>query len=291
MIARRQSSLCLISLLVPAVVLFGACGAPPPPVAPSPAAPPPAAAAPRGERAAPATTPQESPAPPPPAQPPTAAAAPAAPPPNATPAQTSEAPKPAAVAEKTGEAVYYDPQGRGACSLTFNKQAGVASVPNVIYKNIEACGQCIEVSGPAGSTVIMVVDRCNNCADNMMVISKPAFDKIAGESSKGREEIRWKPARCDVQGNIELRIKKTSSAYWTAIQARNHTWAVKSMAFKRDGQWVEMTRSNDNYFVAEKGVGKGPLALRITATDGQTVEHTFETWKDGETYQSPVQFK
>jgi expansin (peptidoglycan-binding protein) len=151
---------------------------------------------------------------------------------------------------------------RGACSLTFNKQAGVASVPNVIYKNIEACGQCIEVSGPAGSTVIMVVDRCNNCADNMMVISKPAFDKIAG-----------------------------SSAYWTAIQARNHTWAVKSMAFKRDGQWVEMTRSNDNYFVAEKGVGKGPLALRITATDGQTVEHTFETWKDGETYQSPVQFK
>jgi expansin (peptidoglycan-binding protein) len=285
MMVPRRSSLCLIPLLVPAAVLFGACSGPPP------AAPPPAPPAPQPVAAAPVKPAQESPAPPAPAPAEVAPpAAPAAPPP-AEPAQASEPPKPAAVAEKTGEAVYYDPQGRGACALTFNRQAAVASVPNVIYKNIEACGQCLEVSGPAGSAVVMVVDRCNNCSDDMMVISKPGFDKIAGASSKGREQIKWKPVRCDVQGNIELRIKKTSSEYWTAIQVRNHRWPIKGVAFKRGSEWVEMTRSNDNHFVAEKGVGKGPLSLRITATDGQTVEHTFEKWKDGETYSISSQLK
>ena len=287
MLVHRRSSLFLIPLLVPAAVLFGACSGPPP------SAPPPAPPATQPVAAAPVKPAQESPAPPAPAQAPAEVAPPAAPaaPPPAEPAQASEPPKPAAVAEKTGEAVFYDPQGRGACALTFNRQAAVASVPNVIYKNIEACGQCLEVSGPAGSAVVMVVDRCNNCSDDMMVISKPGFDKIAGASSKGREQIKWKPVRCDVQGNIELRIKKTSSEYWTALQVRNHRWPIKSVAFKRGSEWVEMTRSNDNHFVAEKGVGKGPLSLRITATDGQTIEHTFEKWKDGETYAISSQLK
>ncbi len=81
------------------------------------------------------------------------------------------------------------------------------------------------------------------------------------------------------------------SAYWTAIQVRNHRLPVKSVSFKKGDQWVEMTRSNDNYFVAEKGVGAGALTLRIVASDGQTVEHTFEKWKDGETYKGSAQFK
>lgn len=292
MLIYRRSPLFLAPLVVPALVLFGACAEPAPTSVPPPATPPqPAPPA----AAEPAKTAQESPAPSPPTTaPPAEVAPPAAPPAAPTPAETakaSEPPKPPAAVEKTGEAVYYDPQGRGACSLTFNRTAAVASVPNVVYNKIEACGQCLEISGPAGTAVVMVVDRCNNCADDMMVISKPGFDAIAGTSSKGREAIKWKPVRCDVQSNIELRIKKTSSEYWTAIQARNHRWPIKSMAFKRGGEWVEMTRSNDNYFVAEKGVGKGALTLRITATDGQTVEHTFEKWKDGESYTISGQFK
>jgi expansin (peptidoglycan-binding protein) len=211
----------------------------------------------------------------------------AAPPP---PAQPSEPPKPAVV-EKTGEAVYYDPKGTGACSLTFGRDAAVLSAPNAVYNKIEACGQCLEISGPAGTSVVQVVDRCNNCADNLFVISKPAFDVIAGKSSSGREAIKWKPVPCNVQGNLEFRIKKTSSAYWTAIQVRNHRLPIKSVAFKKGDQWVEMTRSDDNYFVAQKGVGTGALSLRIAASDGQTIEHTWEKWKDGETYKGSAQFK
>lgn len=288
MAVRRRSSLPVLLLLVPAAALFGACGAPPPPAPPPP--PPPAAPPP------PPAPPPVAPAPPPPAPPATAAAAapaapaqPAAPPP-AAPAQPAEAPPPAAV-EKTGEAVHYDAKARGACSLTFGHDAAVLSAPNVVYNNIQGCGQCLEITGPAGTAVVMVADRCHTCADNLFVINKPAFDKIAGKASSGRETIKWKPVPCSVDGPLEFRIKKTSSAYWTAIQVRNHRLPVKSVSFKQGDKWVEMTRSNDNYFVAEKGVGAGALTLRIVASDGQAIEQTFDKWKDGETYKGSSQFK
>jgi expansin (peptidoglycan-binding protein) len=273
-----RSTLAGLGLTIPGLVLFAACAEVPPPPPP----PPP--------------TPTEQAAPPPAAPPPPETATAAAAPPPAEPPKPAETAKPAepakpAVAERSGEAVFYDPNGRGACSLTFNKDAFVLSAPNVVYNNIEACGQCLEVTGPAGTAIIQVVDRCNDCADDKLVISKPAFDKIAGKASSGREKIRWKPVACEVTGNLEFRIKKTSSEYWTAVQVRSHKLAIKSVAFKRDDKWSEMSRSNDNYFVAAKGVGKGAMVLKITAVDGQSVEQTLDKWKDGETYKGQVQFK
>jgi expansin len=286
-----MKTLIAIPLVLPALVLFAACSAAP---APGPTPPAPADTA---IPAAPATAPVAATAPPPATATAIASAAPAAPA-TSTPA---EAPKPAetakpadpakpAVAEKSGEAVFYDANARGACSLTFGHEAAVISAPDVVYNKIQACGQCLEVTGPAGTAVVQVVDRCHTCADNLLVINKPAFEKIAGKAL-GRASIHWKPVACDVSGNLELRIKKTSSAYWTAIQVRNHRVPVKSVAFKKGDKWIEMSRSDDNYFVAEKGVGDGAITLRIQSDDGQTVEHTLDKWKDGETYNASVQFK
>lgn len=275
----RRSPLHIIPLLIPALALIGACAeAPPPPPAVVP--PPPTAQA------------AAAPLPAPPAE--TAKAAETgkaaeAPPPAET-AKPAAPAKPAAV-ERTAEAVYYDANARGACSLTFGHDAAVLSAPDVIYNKVEACGQCLEVTGPAGTAVIQVVDRCHTCADNRLVINKPAFDKIAGKASHGVEQVKWKVVPCSVEGNLEMRIKKTSSEYWTAVQVRNHRVGVKRVEFKRGEQWVAMTRADDNYFAAEKGVGKGAMKLRITAVDGQVVEQTLEKWKDGETYKGSEQFK
>ncbi len=267
-----------VHLLVPVVALAGACAAPPPPPAPAPVAAP----------APPPAPPAPAPPPPPPAQ--TVAAPAPPPPPPAETAKPAEPPKPAAVVHR-GEAVYYDANARGACALTFGRDAAVLSAPDAVYNKIEACGQCLEVTGPGGTAVIQVVDRCHDCADNRLVINKPAFDQIAGRASKGLEEVSWKVVPCAVSGNLAFRIKQTSSEYWTAVQVRNHRVGVKGVDFRRGDQWVPMSRSNDNYFVAEKGVGKGAMRLRVTSVDGQVVEQTFEKWKDGETYKGDVQFK
>jgi len=191
---------------------------------------------------------------------------------------------------KTGEAVYYDANGRGSCSLTFGKEASVLSAPNEVYNAIQSCGQCLEVTGPKGTEVVMVADRCNDCAPNKLVINKPAFEKIAGKTL-GKADVTWKAVPCAVAGNLEYRFKKTSSEYWTAIQVRNHKVPVKSVAWKKGSDWVEMTRSDDNYFVAAKGVGAKSVTLKVTSTDGQSIEQAFEKWKDGETYKGSSQFK
>ena len=206
------------------------------------------------------------------------------------PAAAAEPAKPAAV-EHTGEAVFYDSKGSGACSLTFTHDAAVLSAPNVVDNKIEACGQCLEITGPGGTAVVEVVDRGNTCADDLLVINKPAFDRIAGKASEGRETIKWKQVPCAVTGTLELLIKKSSSACWTAIQVRNHRLPVKSVSLKKGDAWIEMTRSNDNYFVAEKGAFAGAFTIRITANDGQTVEQTLDKWKDGQTYPAAGQFK
>lgn len=136
----------------------------------------------------------------------------------------------------------------------------------------------------------MVADRCNDCAADKLVINKPAFEKIAGKAV-GKAEITWKPVACGVSGNLEFRFKKTSSIYWTAIQVRNHKVPVKSVAFKKGDEWVEMNRTDDNYFEAKKGVGSSSVTLKITSADGQTIEQSFDKWKDGETYKGTSQFK
>nr|WP_232380117.1 expansin EXLX1 family cellulose-binding protein [Polyangium fumosum] len=219
-----------------------------------------------------------------------APAEPAAPPPApAAEAKAAEPPKPEVKTSK-GEAVYYDANARGSCSLTFGHDAAVLSAPNAVYNQIQACGQCLEITGSEGTQVVMVADRCNDCPPDRLVINKPAFVKIAGTKA-GKAEVTWKPVPCAVQGNLELRFKKTSSIHWTSIQVRNHRVPVKSVAFKKGDAWVEMTRSDDNYFTAAKGVGSQSVTLRITGADGQTVEETVAKWKDGETYKGTAQFK
>jgi hypothetical protein len=267
--------------LASTAALFAACaGDPAPPStapAPPPAAPPPAAAP---------AEPVASTAP---------AAAPAAPEPVAASATATPAAAPAAPAAPQaptlgGEAVFYEANGRGSCALAFGHGDAVLSAPQAIYQQIQGCGSCLEVTGPKGSAVVQVVDLCPTCPDNNLVINKPAYEQIAGKAS-GRAQVTYRAVPCGVSGNLSLRIKETSSQYWTAIQIRNHRLPIKAVAFKQGSSWARMSRSNDNFFVAEKGVGKGALALQITATDGQVIEETLATWKDGKTYPGTAQFK
>lgn len=164
------------------------------------------------------------------------------------------------------------------------------SAPPNVYWNMERCGACLEVTGPKSTEIVQVVDLCPSCPDNQLVINKPAFERIAGRDL-GRASITWREVPCAVDGNIAVRFKETSSQYWTALQIRDHRRGIRSVAFKRGQDWIGMLRSSDNYFVAAKGVGKGPLTLRITATDGQQLEDTLQSWKDGKTYTTSVQIK
>lgn len=185
------------------------------------------------------------------------------------------APPPCAIAPATpvaGEATYYAADGTGSCSFDASSDLRVAAISAADYATAAWCGACAEVVGPRGRVVVRIVDKCPACKPGGLDLSREAFAEIA-RVDDGRVRILWRPVPCDVQGPLGFRFKEGSSAHWTAIQVRNHRYAIASLeARDRRGAWTAMPRTGYNYFVAAGGLGAGPLALRVTDMRGQVIE-------------------
>ena len=180
----------------------------------------------------------------------------------------------AAPAAVSGQATYYDADGRGRCS--FDASPGdflVAAISSAGDDGAGRCGACLAVTGPRGAVVVRVVDRCHGCAPGDLDLSRTAFAAIAPLAA-GRVPITWREVACDVAGPIRYRFKKGSSPFWAALQIRNHRHSIASLAVRApDGTWRTLPRTVDNYFVATRpGLGPGPYALRVTDQRGQVLE-------------------
>jgi expansin (peptidoglycan-binding protein) len=111
------------------------------------------------------------------------------------------------------------------------------------------------------------------CAKGSIDLSPQAFEQIA-ELDQGRVAITWQYVPCDVTGPITYHFKDGSNQWWTAIQMRNIRHAVSKLEFEKDGEFVAVERLDYNYFVADSGMGEGPLELRVTDVHGSVlVDH------------------
>lgn len=176
---------------------------------------------------------------------------------------------------KTGIATFYDADGASAWNCSYPVKDGPIDVTALNfpeYAKSAACGTCFLVKGPKGSVTVRVVDSCPGCKEGHLDLSEQAFAKIA-DPVDGRVPITYQGTSCEVSGNISYHFKEGSSKYWTAIQIRNHKLPIAKVEYEKKGAFVEMPRSDYNYFIDQKGVGDlSALKLRITAVDGQTVE-------------------
>ena len=172
----------------------------------------------------------------------------------------------------TGEATHYDADGSGNCSFPAGGDLMVAAMNGIDYKGAIWCGSCVEVSGPNGSVTVRIVDSCPGCAEGDLDLSQEAFARIAPLAA-GRVDITWRPAPCDVTGPIAYHFKDGSNAFWTAIQIRNHRYAIASLEVRDTaGTYAKLGRADYNYFVDTKGLGAGPYTLRVTDTRANVVE-------------------
>lgn len=96
--------------------------------------------------------------------------------------------------EESGEATYYDADGTGACGFPASTDFSVAAINDEQYSKAN-CGRCVEVTGPKGTTVVRIVDKCPGCDRGDLDLSKTAFSKIANLSD-GRVEIAWHFVAC-----------------------------------------------------------------------------------------------
>jgi len=172
-----------------------------------------------------------------------------------------------------GEGTYYDADGTGNCS--FDPSPGdrmVAALNAPDYAHAAWCGACLAVSGPMGEVVVRVVDKCPGCKHGDLDLSREAFARLAPLSA-GRVRISWHEVACPVIGPIAYQFKAGSNESWTAIQLRNHRYAIQQLEARRaNAAYQALVRADDNYFVAAKGLGAGPYALRVTDVHGHVLE-------------------
>ncbi len=178
-----------------------------------------------------------------------------------------------------GIITFYDGDGRGACGYDATND-DFAAIYTGGWAASAACGTCLEVTGPKGVLVVRVVDQCPDCDDHHLDLRKTSFAKIA-EVADGRVNVKYKAVTCPTSGNLQVQMKDGSNPYWLALQIRNHRRPVTKVEGKRDGAWVVMPRTDYNYFVAESGLGDGPIAIRVTADDRSVVEGTLPAIQPG----------
>jgi expansin (peptidoglycan-binding protein) len=158
-----------------------------------------------------------------------------------------------------------------------------------LYESGKNCCACIEVEGPLGNGVVRVTDSCPECRPHHLDLSRSAFAKAANMID-GRVNIRWRYVACNVLGPVQYHVKEGSSQWWTVIQVRNHRLPIAKLEWYSNGAWVNVPREHYNYFVAAAGMGPGPMRIRITATDGQTLEDTLPGLQPDTVFQGSGQF-
>lgn len=149
----------------------------------------------------------------------------------------------------------------------------VGAMNHTDYAASAVCGACVELTGPNGTIRIRVVDQCPECQPGDIDLSPQAFEQISPLDA-GRVNISWQYVACDVSGPISYQFKDGSSQYWTAVQIRNHRYAIAKVETMKDGAYVEMTRADYNYFLLESGAGTGPYSFRVTDVKGNVLEDT-----------------
>jgi expansin (peptidoglycan-binding protein) len=192
---------------------------------------------------------------------------------------------------QSGEGTYYDADGSGNCM--FDKSPGdldVAAMNAAQYAGSALCGACAHVTGPKGEVTVRIVDQCPGCKKGDLDLHPQAFDKI-GEHSAGRIPITWNLVACAVTGNVSYRYKEGSSQWWTAIQVRNHRLPITKLELRKNGAWGAIQREPYNYFVDAGGAGPGPVTVRITALDGQTLEDSIAPASSGSVVSGAAQFR
>lgn len=160
--------------------------------------------------------------------------------------------------------------GVGSCGIGRNRgDAGVAALSVAEYSKSASCGACVRVSGPRGTVLVRVVDRCVHCKPGDIDLNGSAFDAIATRSD-GRVPVTWSYVPCTDPGPLRYHFRRGSSPLRTAVQVRNHRHAVRELEYLDvDGRFVSARRDAYNYFVHR--MSTGPYTFRITDVHGARV--------------------
>lgn len=173
----------------------------------------------------------------------------------------------------TGEATFYTfASGAGSCMFDSTpNDLMIGAMNNIDYAGSAICGACASVTGPRGTIIIRIVDRCPECPQGNIDLSPLAFSQL-GDTILGHIPIRWQLLPCSVTGPIVYHFKDGSNQWWTAVQIRNHTYPIYSLEYlTQQNTFKAVNRVEYNYFVEPAGMGPGPFTFRVTDIYGHVL--------------------
>lgn len=113
---------------------------------------------------------------------------------------------------------------------------------------------------PGKSGIIKAVDRCPECAPGNINLARQAFTKVENPTT-GRIPITWRFVPCPLnKSTVKVNFKSGSTKFRAAIQLRNIRHVVTKLAYKKNGQWVNIPRVNFNFFIEPAGINS-PMTL------------------------------
>lgn len=191
-------------------------------------------------------------------------------------------PEPSGSAQATGFGV---PAGYvGQCGFPLAPDGRGIALPASLFADSRACGRCVELVGPAGSTVAPVVDLT---AGNAFELTEPLFTQVTGAAS-GIHPITWRFVACPVAGPARLTLEG-ANPFFLKFRPLNHRYGIDRASIDLgSGTVVQVPRSpfNDNAFIYQPTAGAIPTPYRVRLADvhGREVVVTMNGFMNGIAY-------
>jgi expansin (peptidoglycan-binding protein) len=167
----------------------------------------------------------------------------------------------------SGTATFFDlaASGGSGCSYDGEPADGLyvaLALPE--FTNGAACGAYMNVTGPNGNTVrVIVIDSCGPCNVGQIDLSQKAFSQLA-DPDTGVIPVTYKAAiNPSLPGPLKFKMSDANE-YYLGILPLNHGNALTSVSV--NGQ--SLTRNGDGYWVATNGAGNGPFTVKLTDVMG-----------------------
>lgn len=159
----------------------------------------------------------------------------------------------------------------GACGLP-NTDGVTAAIASSRWIGSGHCGECLDVSGPLGSTIVQITDECVGCTHDLDM-TPAAFAKIANPA-QGLANISWQRVDCPVSGGITIQVANSINAFYFSALVENTLQGVAGVAFAPSGSgtFQPLTRETYNYFDFSGTVNNYPLTLRLTSQSGEALQ-------------------
>ncbi|EGC38797.1 hypothetical protein DICPUDRAFT_53119 [Dictyostelium purpureum] len=188
---------------------------------------------------------------------------------------------------------------------------GTAALNVFGFNGGNRCGECYELTGPLGSTVVMVTDGCDAgdaCKQNKLfnfIISEKDFNKIGNSTAYGNiYSLGYQRVSCGFQGNIKATFGggksggKLDYSYYFTVAFSNYNIGIKQVQLMGlNMPRASILKRDLGKFNWNQGQGGNsyklqfPATLIVTANDGQVISFKFNRPPAGVSIDTRKQFE